>query len=329
MLLITPLIAELERLYKGAEIDVIGEGDIGKEVFSTFFSVKNIYCLPKRGFKHPWSFLRLLSKVRKTRYDLIIDPTVGSGFSRALTRVLNGTYKLGFDDKWAGSGLTHAVPEDAAPRHMAQRPVSLVRSVGSQEPADDWPYPMLDIRLTDTELAQGRQVIRELLDVPESTAMPLVVGVFGNATRAKRYSSEWWREFIDTFKAQCPQAQLVELIPMHGHSMFGAEWPGYYSTDIRRMGAVMAGMDLMITADCGVMHLAVASKVPTVGMFSVTDATVYEPYGMGGCAVETKGQSAQEVATRIVSHYAGLLEHTAPTGVPWQNPSTLEQQVRM
>ncbi|WP_267220698.1 glycosyltransferase family 9 protein [Dyella silvae] len=329
MLLITPLITELERLYKGAEIDIIAEGDIGKEVFSTFFSVKNIYCLPKRGFKHPWSFLRLLSKVRKTRYDLIVDPCIGSGFSRALTRALNGTYKLGFDDKWAGSGLTHAVPEDAALRHMAHRPVNLVRWVPSPEHVDDQQYPMLDIRLTDVELAQGRQVIHELLDVPTETSMPLVVGIFGNATRAKRYPSEWWREFLDTFRAQCPQARLIEVVPMHGHSMFGAEWPGYYSTDIRRMGAVMAGMDLMITADCGVMHLAVASKVPTVGMFSVTDATVYEPYGMGSCALVTKGLTAQEVASRIVANYAQLLEHKAPAGVPWQNPPTLEQQVRM
>lgn len=51
-ILITPLIAELERLYQGAEIDLVVEGDASAEIFSTFFSVNRIHCLPRRGFKH-------------------------------------------------------------------------------------------------------------------------------------------------------------------------------------------------------------------------------------------------------------------------------------
>ena len=69
----------------------------------------------------------------------------------------------------------------------------------------------------------------------------------------------------------------------------------------------MANMDLMITADCGVMHLAVASKAPTVGMFSVTDASVYAPYGMGSCPLLTQGLSAREVAVQVARAFPDLL----------------------
>jgi ADP-heptose:LPS heptosyltransferase len=69
----------------------------------------------------------------------------------------------------------------------------------------------------------------------------------------------------------------------------------------------MAGVDLMISADCGVMHLAVASRVPTVGLFSVTDAAVYEPYGLGSCALITQDLSARETANHVVESFAGLL----------------------
>lgn len=304
--MLTPLITELERLYKGAEIDFISEGDIAEEVLATFFSVKNIYCLPKRGFKRPVRFLGLLRKVRKTHYDLIIDPCIDSGFSRALTRILNGKYKLGFSDEPNPSGLTHPAPESVAGRHMAMRPVNLLHWALGLEPLDA-DFPNLDIRLTNNELAQGRQAIRELLpDLPQ-TPTPPVVGIFANATGAKRYPMEWWSQFIDTFKALCPEAQLMELIPMHGHSLLGAQWPGYYSSDIRRMGAVMAGMDLMITADCGVMHLAVASRVPTIGLFCVTDATVYAPYGEGNGALATNGLSPQETAQRVAAAASNLL----------------------
>ncbi|MHA6205975.1 glycosyltransferase family 9 protein [Dyella soli] len=310
-ILLTPLITELEQRYKGAEIDIISEGDIAEEVFASFFSVKNVFCLPRRGFKHPVAFLGLLHQVRRTSYDLIVDPCLGSNFSRTLTRFLKGRYKLGFSDEASGSGLTHAVPTSVARKHMAKRPVNLLRWSATEHWTEQRDYPTLDIRLTEPEHAQGRHVIGELLSESQQTVTPPVVGIFANATGAKRYPMEWWSEFIATFKQLSPQASIIELIPAHGHSMLGAEWPGYYSSDIRRMGAVMAGMDLLISADCGVMHLAVASKVPTVGMFSVTDASVYAPYGLGSCPLLTRGMSAQEAARQVVAAFPGLLGQPA------------------
>jgi ADP-heptose:LPS heptosyltransferase len=313
-LLLTPLIGELERHFKGAEIDIISEGDIAKEVFASFFSVRNVYCLPKRGFKHPIPFLRLIRRVRKTQYDLIVDPCVGSGFSRALTRLLRGTYKLGFSDAPGRDGLTHAAPVEVAGLHMAKRPLNLLHWALALDGAPEGGVPTLDIRLTDAERRNGRQAIDRLLSESRQTTSPPVVGVFANATGNKRYPAAWWREFIETFKALCPTASILELIPMHGRSMLGAEWPGYYSSDIRRMGAVMANLDLVITADCGVMHLAVASRTATLGMFSVTDAAVYEPYGEGNHPLRTSGLTASQAARQVIEGYPQILG--GETGAP-------------
>jgi ADP-heptose:LPS heptosyltransferase len=301
MLLITPLIAELERLYKGVEIDIVAEGPAAVDVFATFFSVRNIYCLPLRGFKHPVAFLSLLSKIRKNRYDLIIDPCLGSGFSRILTRLCRGQRKLGFDEGAGAPGLTHVVPKSMAPPHMAKRPVSLVRSFASPPADSPTDFPPLDIRLSEAERTQGQAVVRELLQVSGQPAAKLAIGIFANATGAKRYPSEWWRDFIDALREAFPQCGIVEIIPGHGRSMLDSRWPGYYSNKIRRMGAVMAGLDLMISADCGVMHLAVASRVPTIGLFAVTDANVYGPYGCGNSLLDTSGCTAREVAGKVAA----------------------------
>ena len=307
MLLLTPLIAELERTFKGAEIDILSEGQIAAEVFSTFFSVKNIYCLPRRGFKHPFAFLSLLLRIRKTSYDLIIDPCLGSNFSRAMTKFLHGRYKLGFDDRVGGSALTHAVPRSVAMRHMGKRAINLVRWIDRRTVEDGDEFPSMDIRLTANEHEQGKQMLDGILSNPDySTTRPLV-GIFVNATGAKRYPQTWWREFIAALVHRFPHASIVEFVPMHGKSMLDSAWPAYYSSDIRRMGAVMAAVDLLISADCGVMHLAVASGVPTVGLFCVTDAAVYEPYGQQSGALQTGGLSARDCADRIVDAYAGLL----------------------
>ena len=163
MLLMTPLIAELERLYKGAEIDIVAEGPLAADVFATFFSVKNIYCLPRRGFKHPTSFLSLIFRIRRTHYDLIIDPCVGSGFSRTLARMFRGHYKLGFGEPEKPADLTHLVPSAMAPRHMAQRPVALVRWHAAAAQSEGVNFPAMDIRLTEGERACGKAVVGELL----------------------------------------------------------------------------------------------------------------------------------------------------------------------
>ena len=93
--------------------------------------------------------------------------------------------------------------------------------------------------------------------------------------------------------------------------MLDSRWPGYYSSKIRRLGAVMSGLDLMISADCGVMHLAVASHVPTVGMFSITDANVYGPYGGSNGLQVTNGSTARDVAKSVAAAFPQFMKPTA------------------
>jgi heptosyltransferase-3 len=306
-LLLTPLIAELERTFKGAEIDILSEGQSAGEVFPEFFSIKNIYGLPRRGFKHPIAFLALLLRIRKIPYDLIIDPCLGSSFSRAMTRFLKGRYKLGFDDRLGGSGLTHAVPHSVAMRHMAKRAINLVRWIDSRTDADRDEFPSMNIRLTADEHAQGKQMLEGILPSAHRPPNQPLIGIFANATGAKRYPQTWWREFIAALIHRLPHAGIVEFLPMQGKSMLDSEWPAYYSSDIRRMGSVMAAVDLLVSADCGVMHLAVASGVPTVGLFCVTDPAVYEPYGQQNRALHTGNLSAAECADRTIDACAAAL----------------------
>lgn len=310
MLLMTPLIAELERLYKGAEIDIVAEGPLAADVFATFFSVKNIYCLPRRGFKHPPSFLSLIARIRRTHYDLVIDPCFGSGFSRTLARIFRGRYKLGFGDAKKPGDFTHLVPEAMAPRHMAQRPVALVRWHAPPAQHEGAGFPAMDLRLTEGERVCGKAVMRELLAEQGPADARHIIGVFADATGNKRYPQAWWNEFLATLQEHSPHCALVEIVPMHGRSMLGSRWPGYYSSNIRRMAAVMSAMDLMISADCGVMHLAVASRVPTMGLFSVTDAKVYGPYGMRSGALVTSDMSAQGAARHLMEAYPDLFAAT-------------------
>jgi ADP-heptose:LPS heptosyltransferase len=111
---------------------------------------------------------------------------------------------------------------------------------------------------------------------------------------------------------------------MHGRSMLGSRWPSYYSSSIRRMAAVMAAMDLVISADCGVMHLATAAQAPTVGMFCVTDARVYGPYDARSHSLLTCDMSAQDAARQVIEAFADLF--SAPE-LPLKEPAVLPTRV--
>jgi ADP-heptose:LPS heptosyltransferase len=78
-------------------------------------------------------------------------------------------------------------------------------------------------------------------------------------------------------------------------------FPTYFSTSVRGMAAVMAALDFVISADCGVMHLAVASGTHTAGIFKTTDSTRYAPYGGGNFAVSAADKTAAEVADIVIA----------------------------
>jgi ADP-heptose:LPS heptosyltransferase len=66
------------------------------------------------------------------------------------------------------------------------------------------------------------------------------------------------------------------------------------------MAAAISAVDCFISADCGIMHLAVAADVTTIGFFSVTDPERYGPYGGLSRSIGTLGEHVDEVANRCV-----------------------------
>ena len=127
------------------------------------------------------------------------------------------------------------------------------------------------------------------------------VAIFPNATGAKYYGEAWWQRFVDAFGASCPQVRLVDLLAAHGRSQLGSRLTPFYSRNLRRLAAMAGCMDGVISADCGVMHLAAASGTPTLGLFSVTDANVYGPYGLGNRLLVTNGSTAGDMARSVIA----------------------------
>ncbi|MGB0132585.1 glycosyltransferase family 9 protein [Dokdonella sp.] len=81
--MMTPLVAALHRDYPGAQVDAVVSGEGSGALLADFPNFGRAFELPRYGWRHPWSWLRLTREIRRERYDLTLDPAVEKGAGRS------------------------------------------------------------------------------------------------------------------------------------------------------------------------------------------------------------------------------------------------------
>jgi ADP-heptose:LPS heptosyltransferase len=296
-LLMTPLVEEIEATLPSARVEILTACPSAHEVFREFPSVTRVHQLPFRGFHHPLRHLLTLARVRRRRYDIVIDPSPRSWTARFLTRHMAAQLKLGFSRAGKADGVDVGVPFTGAPVHMGDYPVYLLRRgiFGLDDVAARAESPTLNIRLTDAERLAGREEITRALGAVGSGP---VVAVAAHATGAKQFSIDWWRRMIASLQAAGPRARVIEIRPPNGAAAL-PELPAYYSRRIRRVAAVLEAADCFVCADSGLMHLGAATDATTVGLFKVTDPRLYVPRRGASCALTASDGAPELVARRV------------------------------
>ncbi|MDE2447481.1 MAG: glycosyltransferase family 9 protein [Gammaproteobacteria bacterium] len=296
-LLMTPLVEEIEATLPAARVEILTACPAAHEVFREFPSVVRVHQLPFRGARHPLRHLLTLLRVRRERYDILIDPCPRSWTGRFLTRHLPARLKLGFATAHKMKGVDVSVPFEGAPVHMGDYPVFLLRRglLGLDEAAARAETPKLAVRLTETErLAAGEEIERVLGAVGTGP----VVAVAAHATGAKRFSVDWWRRMIASLHIRVPAARVIEIRPPNGIAAL-PELPAYYSRRVRQVAAVVEAASCFVCADSGLMHLGAATDATTVGLFKVTEPRLYAPRRGMSCAVTASDSAPELVAERV------------------------------
>ena len=298
IVLLTPLLAEIERVHPDARVDLLVSGGSAAQTLADGYHIDTWHILPRHALRKPWRLWRTLRQLRAIRYDLAIDPSVGSQSGRLLLLFAHARFRLGFAEAGQRGSLSHGVPMPTAPRHMAQLPVYLLRAARAEAFAAT-PCPPLALRLSAAERAQGEAELERRLGARR--AGHARIGMFAEATGAKAYPPGWWQALRSTLAQRWPQASFIEIAPVDGRPRLAEVPAHFHSPDVRQVAAVMAGLDRFLSADCGVMHLAAAAGVPTAGLFSVTDLATYAPYGDGHFALDTRDQTPLEVAAALAT----------------------------
>src|SRR5690606_303410 len=176
--------------------------------------------------------------------------------------------------------------------HMAKYPVYSFRDYVSKlgVTAQNKEIASVDLKLTSEEIAEGKKILDNLIANNKRT-----ICLFTYATGAKCYDSAWWIPFYERLKKEYPHYNIIEVLPVENVSQIHFAAPSFYSKDIRQIGAFIANTDVFIGADSGMMHLASASKTPTVGLFKVTHATKYAPYNNRSVAINTNTSTIDDL----------------------------------
>jgi heptosyltransferase-3 len=289
-LLITPLVQEVTDTFPNCKIDLFVKGNIAPIIFENYQNIDSIIKLPKKHFNDLLPYIKGWLALKKKQYDLVINVEKNSSSGRFSTNFTRSHYKFYGDEE---TDFELKYPDH---KHIAKSPVYGLRSYLAKRgiPNNKNLVPSLDIKLSPSEIAAAKLELEKLINKNKKT-----ICLFTFATGEKCYSEIWWNALYERLKKEYDNYNIIELLPVENVSQIGFKAPSFYSKDIRQIASFIASTDIFVGADSGMMHLASASKTPTLGLFSVTIIDKYEPYGNHSVAVDTNNTSTDDMIKAI------------------------------
>jgi len=278
LLLITPLLQEINNTLPECEIDLFIKGNLAPILFKNH-NINSVIKLPKKHFNEIFKYIYGWLSIRKVRYDLVINIDEYSSSGKLSTQLSRAKYKI----FGVATDTDEFEYEDYS--HIAKKPVYDFRRYLTKLgfPIDEAKtIPSLDIKLSPEEKLKGLNLLKDIVKNEKNT-----ISIFTFATGNKCYSKSWWKDIYEKLKEQYKDYNIIEVLPIENVSQIDFEAPTYYGKDVREIAALISNTKVFIGADSGIMHLSSSSGAPTVGFFSVTNQKKYEPYGNNSMALNT------------------------------------------
>lgn len=292
-LLITPLVQEVAHTFPNAKIDLFLKGSLGKVIFENYPSVDRIITLPKKHFEELHKYMYSWFLLRAQKYDLVINADLGSSSGRLATQIANS--KFGLSEK--AIIKQELFPADY--EHFAKKTIYQLREFLKKSgiPNSENEFPYLDILLKQDEITNGKKILKQITQNDKPT-----IGIYTFATLNKCYASEFWIPFYEALKKKYENDyNIIEVLPVENVSQINFIAPHFYSKNIRELASMISSMKIFISADCGMMHLASASKIPVIGFFKFGNIEKYQPYGNKSLGIHTQDLRNDDIFKEIAN----------------------------
>jgi len=268
--LLIPALKELRRTYPHSEICVLCE----KRNFGVFNICPYIDEIIRYD-KSPWGILAVFSK----NFDLVIDTEQWHRLSAVLAFLTRAPVRVGYSTNNRKSLFTNEV-EYSHSDYEADSFLRLVSSLTGIEYRFDANLPFLK---TDFEIKEG--LVEEIEQY--SKGKKALIGIFQGATIRER---KWGvKKFAELSKRI--SAENIGVVLLGGESdkkeskefdilLAGSEYLNLVDkTTLSETIKVISRLDILVSGDTGLMHLAYAVGTPTLSLFGAGIREKWAPKG--------------------------------------------------
>lgn len=256
-LFLLPFLQKVQSAYPIAEIELLCSGGPLMPLFNAL-KLQRIHLIKLQG-KALLSSLPALWQLRQQRYDRVYVP-FASSTDHLLAAWVPACEKIGFDDAKGDALFAHPTPVQPD-GHYAHRPLQLLGMEAS---------PNEQIALGIPVAGRSPHLSALAARYPDR---PLI-GFFTGARKGKGLSAPQWQRLLNQLRQHIPGALMVQFndpaaaVPLVGDVTLSL-------TSLCEFAAVTAGLTLFVSCDTGPLHLAAASGVPCLGLFTQTDPRHY------------------------------------------------------
>lgn len=293
IILLTPLITELQNIIPDAKIDIIVGMKLAGDILEPMDNINKIIDIPREFLLHPLRMLQLIQNTRSKHYDLALNISAGSVSSELVTMLVNAKYKASFKNNKTFINLTHTVQREGCYTHSGSRPLELLKLFTSDLPSDN---KELDIKLTTKELQEGEDALNLLLQKHNIEKRSKVIALFRNARFDKKIDDDWWNEWHQELLKEDSDIVIIDVLSPDILTKLNEKCLEYSNKNLRMLGSFFHACDVYISADTGPMHLACASKAKTVALFNKTDIQTYGTLGSDNVTIDIETKTPKDIA---------------------------------
>jgi len=264
--------------------------------------------------KRPWTWPALVRRLRRTRYDVVIDCMVTAPSLTTLLLMLasGARHRVGVARR--GNDFLYDLPVEptAGAVHIVEHLGALTRAFGV-DPAHADLAPRITLRPDESDAAA--RIWQEL--APDGALRLLVNVSCGKA--ARRWPDERFVAVLRRVRERTPDVRMILIgapdeaprartIAASGGASFVA------TTSVRAAFALLAHADRVFTPDTSIAHAASAFGKPAVVMYLADKAALWGLYGTSGENLESPDQSLASLPLEpVLDAVDALLDPRAET----------------
>lgn len=257
------VVAQIKNQMPNAKIDWVIKKEL-EEIISSTGLIDRVFLFSRgKGF---FDYLRLIIKIRRTRYDFVLD-LQGLLRSAVILKFSSSVKKLGrADGKELSTLFYESVGEKSREKsiHAIDRIVPFIKSVGLTQFDHSLPLYFPNSRLDD--------------GVKKSIPQEKFILLFPESRRKEKI----WPKFnrlVDELNKLFPSQVVVAGNEKVDN--FGKVTDLRGSLKLKELPSLIGRAKLIIANDSAPLHIASAMGKPLVGLFGPTESSRYGPYPYG------------------------------------------------